>query len=101
MQNLAAHENTGLFLPFGYQFSAPRGMEGQTRDPLPSIQHHSEQITRSVLAMFLNLGSTQTGSRALGNSFLDFFHLSLNATAALICDTISETTIRRLVDFNF
>jgi hypothetical protein len=100
VENLATHENTGLFLPFGYEFHL-QGIEGRIRDPIQSIQHHSEQITRSVLAMFLNLGSTQTGSRALGNSFLDFFHLSLNATASLVCDAINGTTIRRLVDYNF
>jgi hypothetical protein len=100
VQMLAAHESTGLSLPNGWEF-ALTGISGRVRDPQTSIQHHSEMILRSVLANFLTLGTTQTGSRALGGSMRDFFYLSLEALSRKIDETISNTTIRRLVNYNY
>jgi hypothetical protein len=100
VQMLAAHESTGLSLPNGWDF-ALTGISGRVRDPQASIQHHSEMIMRSVLANFLSLGTTQTGSRALGGSMRDFFYLSLEALSRKIDETISNTSIRRLVDYNY
>jgi hypothetical protein len=100
VQMLAAHESTGLSLPSGWEF-ALTGVSGRVRDPQASIQHHSEMIMRSVLANFLSLGTTQTGSRALGGSMRDFFYLSLEAVSRKIDETITNTSIRRLVDYNY
>ncbi len=100
VKQLAAHENTGLSLPSGWEF-ALTGISGSLRDPQASIQHHSEMIMRSVLANFLSLGTTQTGSRALGASMRDFFYLSLEAVSRKIDETLSKTSIRRLVDYNY
>ena len=97
---LSIHENLGLALPPGWQLHL-EGVRGAVRDPAASIRHHSEMIARSVLAMFMSLGTSETGSRALGNVMTDFFYLSLEATARLIAETLSQTSIRRLVDFNF
>jgi hypothetical protein len=100
VQMLAAHESTGLSLPSGWDFLLT-GVTGRVRDPSSSIQHHSEMIMRSVLANFLSLGTTQTGSRALGGSMRDFFYLSLESISRKIDETITNTTIRRLVDYNY
>ena len=100
VQMLAAHESTGLSLPNGWEF-ALTGISGRVRDPQASIQHHSEMIMRAVLANFLTLGTTQTGSRALGGSMRDFFYLSLEALSRKIDETITNTSIRRLVDYNY
>jgi len=100
VQMLAAHESTGLSLPNGWEF-ALTGVSGRVRDPQSSIQHHSEMIMRSVLANFLSLGTTQTGSRALGGSMRDFFYLSLEALSRKIDETLTNTSIRRLVDYNY
>lgn len=99
-RQLITHEQTGLVLPPGWNFEV-NGIKGRLRDPWNSIRHHSEEIVRSVLAMFMALGTTTSGSRSLGNAFLDFFFLSLEATARHISDTISNGTIRRLVDYNY
>jgi hypothetical protein len=100
VEMLAAHESTGLSLPNGWDFLLT-GISGRVRDPQASIQHHSEMIMRSVLANFLSLGTTQTGSRALGGSMRDFFYLSLEAVSRKIDETISNTSIRRLVNYNY
>lgn len=98
--NLSVNENTGLALPPGW-VAKILGIEGGVRQILPSIQHHSEMICRAPLAMFMALGTTATGSRSLGNTMVDFFQLMEETIARFICNTISETTIRRLVDYNF
>src|SRR5271157_726377 len=97
---LAAHEKTGLSLPNGAEFKLV-GIEGRIREILPSIQYHKQQIATSCLAMFMELGQTQTGSRALGDSQTDFFLLATQNTADYIAHQIRNSTIRRLVMWNF
>ncbi len=97
---LAAHEKTGLSLPNGAEFKLV-GIEGRIREILPSLQYHKQQIATSCLAMFMELGQTATGSRALGESQSDFFLLATQNTADYIAHRIRNSTIRRLVEFNF
>ncbi len=97
---LAAHEKTGLSLPNGAEFKLV-GIEGRIREILPSLQYHKQQIATSCLAMFMELGQTQSGSRALGESQTDFFLLATQNTADYIAHQIRNSTIRRLVMWNF
>jgi hypothetical protein len=97
---LAAHEKTGLSLPSGAEFKLV-GIEGRIREILPSLQYHKQQIATSCLAMFMELGQTATGSRALGESQSDFFLLATQNTADYIAHRIRNSTIRRLVEWNF
>jgi hypothetical protein len=97
---LAAHERTGVVLPNGATFEI-LGIKGALKDLNPSIQHHNEQISVQALAMFLNLGRTESGSRSLGREHNKFFMLSLQNVANKIAELITNTTIRRLVYFNY
>jgi hypothetical protein len=97
---LAAHEKTGLSLPNGAEFKLV-GIEGRIREILPSLQYHKQQIATSCLAMFMELGQTQSGSRALGESQTDFFLLATQNTADYIAHQIRNSTIRRLALWNF
>ncbi|MFZ0961665.1 MAG: hypothetical protein WAO35_12230 [Terriglobia bacterium] len=97
---LAAHEKTGLSLPNGAEFKLV-GIEGRIREIMPSIQYHKQQIATSCLAMFMELGQTQSGSRSLGESMTDFFLLATQNTADYIAHQIRNSTIRRLVLWNF
>ena len=64
------------------------------------VRYHDEQIARSALGHFLNLG-TQTGSWALGSTFADFFTLSLQALAMQVADTATQHIVEDLVDLNW
>ncbi|MFG3639094.1 hypothetical protein ACGF3C_02320 [Micromonospora sp. NPDC047762] len=77
-----------------------RGVEGDLPQALPSVRYHDEQIGRSVLAHFLNLG-TQTGSWALGSTFADFFTMSLQTLAEEIADVANQHVVEDLVDVNW
>ena len=100
LQNLTAHEKAALLLPPGWTF-ALAGVTGTVRDCKESITHHNTQISMAGLAMFMMLGQTASGNRALGDTMADFFYMSLQGLANQIGRVISLTTVKRLVDFNF
>jgi hypothetical protein len=68
---------------------------------LSSIEHHDVMIARSILAQFLNLGGTNTGSYALSRDQSSFFLMALQATANQITDTMNAYAIKPLVDVNW
>jgi len=100
---LAAHEATGMVEPPGDATTGFRivGYEGRVRDVAPSIQHHNVMISRAALALFMDLGQAEHGSRALGKEHGDFFLLALQNLADQIALSITNTTVRRLVAYNF
>jgi phage gp29-like protein len=100
---LASHEATGLVEPPGDQNTGLRivGYEGRLREVLPSVEHHNVMISRAALALFMDLGQAQHGSRALGKQHGDFFLLALQNVADLIASRMTYSTVRRLVEFNF
>ena len=89
-----------MVLPSGATFEI-LGIKGTLKDLNPSIQHHNEQISVQALAMFMNLGRTQSGSRSLAREQSKFFMLSLQNVANKIAEQITNSTIRRLVYYNF
>jgi len=100
---LAAHEATGMVEPPGDPDSGFRivGYEGRVRDLAPSIQHHNVMISRAALALFMDLGQAEHGSRALGREHGDFFLLALQGLADQIARQITCSSVRRLVSYNF
>ncbi|MDQ1206197.1 hypothetical protein [Microbacterium sp. SORGH_AS_0862] len=78
------------------------GVEGTLPDANKPIRYYDEQIGRSVLANFLNLGGDDSkGSYALGDTFAEFFTLSLQTVALTIADTANKHIVEDLVDLNF
>ncbi|MGO2069657.1 phage portal protein family protein [Glutamicibacter arilaitensis] len=92
-------ETAGASLPPGAKLEL-LGVTGQLPDAEKPIRYYDEQIARAVLAHFLNLG-TETGSWALGNTFADFFTLSLQAVAEDIAETATQHIVEDLVDLNW
>lgn len=100
-EGLRANERSYIITPFGYTVEMLKMGSTKSTDAIPSIQHHNEQIAVNMLAQFLTLGTTKTGSRALGDSFKSLFLLSLQAIAEYMEDTINRYCINPLVDYNF
>jgi hypothetical protein len=94
-----AGDNAGGAIPNGAKLSLV-GVTGALPDIDKFVRYHDEQIARSALGHFLNLG-TQTGSWALGSTFADFFTLSLQAVAEMVRDTANAHIVEDLVDLNF
>lgn len=90
----------GAAIPDGKYRLELIGVTGQVKDVLPSIKYHDEAMGRSALAMFLNLGH-DNGARALGDTFVDYFVMSLRALDEWFCEVATEHIIRDLVALNF
>lgn len=76
------------------------GVSGSTVDPLPFIKRQDEQISKSMLAMFLDLGH-DAGARSLGDNFVEMFLVACQAVADQVADVVTEHVIRDLVEHNF
>lgn len=92
-------EASGVSIPFGGKLEL-LGVTGTLPDADKPIRYYDEQMARSALAHFLNLG-TQTGSWALGTTFADFFTLSLQTVAEQIAEVATQHIVEDLVDLNF
>lgn len=74
---------------------------GALPDPIPLLRHYDEQIVSAPLERFLMLGSTETGSRAVGEVLAEPFYQALNWHAGRVADVIAEQLLRRWVTVNF
>lgn len=97
--SIQAGEDTGVSLAKDAKFELI-GVTGTLPNILEKVKYHDEQISRSVLAHFLNLGS-QTGSWALGSTFADFFTLTIQAIAEGIRETATRHIVEDIVDINY
>lgn len=98
-KSVRAGDSSGAAIPNGASLVLA-GVSGDLPDAEKAVRYHDEQIARSVLAHFLNLG-TQTGSWALGSTFADFFVMSLQNLAQTVADTATQHVVEDLVDLNF
>ncbi len=98
-QQFRVGENGGGALPFGWQLKFAQAAGGAEAAEYVRLQN--EEMARAALAMFLLLGQTETGSRALGSEFIDFFSLQLDTVAGGYVETTNEHVITDLVDWNF
>jgi hypothetical protein len=79
-------DQSGIGMPQGFKFEL-QGMIGSVPDALGFIKYLDVVMAKMVLAQLIELGQTDTGNRALGETFLDLFLLSLQGVA----DEISTT----------
>lgn len=95
-----AGANAGAALPHGATLRLA-GVEGQLPDTLGSIRYHDEQIAAGFSSMLFQLGSTRTGSRALGESFGDELDLTRQSIADWFVSIFQQHVIDDLVDWNW
>lgn len=98
-RSLRAGATAHASMPDGASLSL-LGVSGAVREALPSIQHHNQEMSKSALAMFLDLGH-DAGARSLGDTFVDFFTASLQFVADSLAETFTEHVIRDFVELNF
>jgi hypothetical protein len=89
----------GLAMPPGAHMKLV-GLTGTVPDTLAFIRYLDQAMSREALAGFLDLGTTETGSRALAGEFIDLFLLALQAEADAIADVASRQISARLVEWN-
>jgi hypothetical protein len=84
-----AGDQSGAGMPAGFTFNL-KGMTGSVPDALEFLRYLDQAMAKMALAGLIELGQTETGSRALGETFLDLFLLSLQAVADDLADTITS-----------
>lgn len=99
-QNMRVSEMSGVGLPAGASVGV-EGIRGTLPDVMASIRYYDESMARAFMAMIIQLGQTQTGSRALGNTFADHFQMLVEAVADWYKDTTNEHAIEDYVDWNW
>ena len=82
-------DQTGVGLPQGYKASL-MGVTGSVPDAMAFIQYLDTAMAKMALAGLIELGQSQRGSRALGETFLDLFLLSLQAVADELATTATS-----------
>lgn len=92
----------GMLLPFGTQVSIA-GIDGagDRFDMIPAIQYHNQQMAKAFLSQLIELGTTATGSRAVGDDFSTNFFNGIKAITDQITETITNTLLTPLVEENF
>lgn len=99
-RNLRTNEKAEIVRPPGWKIGFA-ALSGEPVDVLRSAEHHDLMIARSVLAQFVNLGTSESGSRAVSNSMVDLFLKAQRYVAEMIAEVINQFAIPRLVDLNF
>lgn len=105
VENIRANESGGIIMPWpkseGREIEMLDMKGASTSDLRTSINHHNREISKNVLAQFLELGNTESWSRALSEDQSDLFLLGLTAVANYISDIFNRYVIPELVDLNF
>lgn len=99
---MRSHEKGYVVWPAGYTFQLITSSTGgsSVMDLEPIITHHDRMIAVSVLAQFLTLGATDTGSWALSNDQSALFLMVEQSIGDLVCDVINRHLVPEWVDYN-
>lgn len=101
-RKLSAGQEVSIVLHAADASFTLQGVTGTLPNALESARYHDEQLATAFLAMWMKLGQTATGSRALGDTLLDVFNAALDAIADdWFCATLNEHVIRDWMLFNY
>lgn len=95
----SADLNSAIVLPFGYELKDPSG--SAKSDMINFINHHDRQMALSILAQFLSLGSTSTGSYALSKDQTDLFNFIITSIEKNLEYHINAFVIPDLTKYNY
>lgn len=74
---------------------------GQIPDPVAYLRHLDGQIAMAGLQQFSQLGTSERGSRAVGETLSDPYYMAVQAIAKQIAESRMRFVLRRLFDRNF
>jgi len=86
------------------EFMDMKGGPGTVSDIQTSLEYHKREITKSVLAQFLELGGSgkgSSGSRAVSADHSQLFEMALEHVAKYIQTVINRNVIKDLIDLNY
>lgn len=98
-QRFRVGETAGAAIPHGATLKFASAAGGD--QAVGYVRLQNEEMARAWLMMFMQLGQTETGSRALGESFIDYFSLAQQAIARWFRDTFNEHVIEDWLEWNY
>lgn len=87
--SMRAGDTAGMAVPAGFE-PFIMGMTGSAPDALAFIEYLDRVMAKQALAALIELGQTETGSRALGETFMDLFMLSVQGVADEVAVTATS-----------
>lgn len=97
-QQFRIGEDSGGAIPHDSELMLAKAAGGD--DAIDYVKLMNEEMGRGWLMMFLNLGQTTSGSRALGNSFVDLALNAYESIATWYINNFNEHVIEDDVDWN-
>lgn len=70
-------------------------------EPVDMLRHYDQQMASACLAQFSQLGTSETGNRAVSVTLADTFYLGVVALAKQLAVDFHRRKVRRFVDVNF
>jgi hypothetical protein len=101
LENVGSNQSGYIVLPNGQEIDILNGGANTAPDIKAAITYYDQQISIAWLAMFMNLGTSTSGNRSLGDTFMDFFLTTVQSIGDSISDTLNNELIPELVKFNF
>jgi hypothetical protein len=98
-QQFRIGEEAGGAIPADAELMLARAAGGE--EAVNYIKLQNEEMSRGWVMMFMNLGQTTSGSRALGGSFIDYALNWQEVVADWVVDTFNEHQIEDDADWNY
>jgi hypothetical protein len=100
MTQFVAGDRSGGVLPYGSQMRLV-GVEGSQPDSVGFVKLMNEEMARSFFQMFMQLGQTTSGSRALGQTFVQYHKLVIEYIAQWFTNLFNEHVIEDDIEWNY
>jgi hypothetical protein len=97
-QRLVVGLDAGGAVPSGTRWNR---VGTQPADVIASIRYHDESMAARFIQMVMQLGKTEHGARALGDTFVDLASQAQVSAALWYRDTTNEHVIEDWVDWNY
>lgn len=100
VKSIRRDELEGVVLPDGYKLELLSSGGSKQFDTNAVINRYDTRIAMTVLADFIFLGHSETGSWALSSDKTELFALTVGAFLDIICETFNNQGIPPLIDIN-
>lgn len=100
VRQIRRDEREGLVLPAGYKFELLSSGGTRQFDTNAIINRYDTRIAMTVLADFIFLGHSETGSWALSSDKTELFAVAIGAFLDIICETFNNQGVPALIDIN-
>lgn len=100
LERYVSHQQQYITIPAGWKlgFANSSFDASKIRE---AIDKENTEIAHAFLENFLELGSSGSGSYALGTDLSDFFLMGIEHVAKNICETVNRQLIPELIKLNF